>query len=524
MFDEVNVVKKHLKRGMSRIALVYPSLYEVMASSLSVHIMYYLVNELFDEVYVERFHVRNLHGEEPLPRSLETETPLKDFELIITSIHYEPDIANLVRILYYGSLDPRRSKRKVPIIAGGPPIIANPKPYSDIVDVMVIGEIESTLPRIIDTWLSNRGDKERFLEEVSSLKYTYVPGYDDDKTIYKDWVRDLDNTFYPIRQFRKPSYRQVFENGFLLETSRGCRYWCRFCLEGHIFNPYRFRKLATLKKLVEKGLNVNNVDRVIVYSLIYPSSSDERALLEYLISNGIEASIPSLRIDLVDDDLLEIVRQVGQKTLTLAPETFSSKIQRLIGKYVDLNPIHNILFRVIENGFNLKLYVMYGFKGESFEDIMETINVLKKIAGYGRRRGVSVRIGVNPLVPKPWTVFQWIGMVELERAKSILRIFKRELRGLVETRALDINWAWVQASISLADEKISPILVRWGIMGGDLGSWRRILGETGYNTKYVFEGYRYGDKLPWDNIVLDNIVGKLVEREYPMIRDLVGIR
>ena len=169
VYNEVNIVRKKITRSTVRVALLYPSLYSVMSSSLSIHIIYYMLNENYKEVYVERFHVKNLYGEEPPPRSLETNSPLKDFEIILVSMHYEPDIARLVKLLYYGKIDPRRTIRDKIVVAGGPPFIANPKPYSDIVDIAVVGEIEAILPEIIEYWMSYRGDKKRFLEDYSLI-------------------------------------------------------------------------------------------------------------------------------------------------------------------------------------------------------------------------------------------------------------------------------------------------------------------------------------------------------------------
>ncbi|MET1159447.1 MAG: radical SAM protein, partial [Thermoprotei archaeon] len=487
---------------------------------LSIHIIYRMINEKYDEVYVERFHLQKLYGSEPPARSLETNTPLKEYELIITSLHYEPMIAGLVRILYYSGLDPRRERRETPIIAGGPAIMANPYPYSSVIDAFVIGEAETTLPRIIDAWLKHRDSKRGFLEEIASYKYVYVPGLTSGK-VYREWVRDLNTTYYPLRQFMHTEKEPVFGKGFILETSRGCRFWCRFCIEGRLFKPYRAKSYGVLKSLVQKGLSLNPVDKVTLYSLIFPSSSDERRLLEYLASNDIRASLPSMRMDYIDRDFLELVKGIGQKTITIAPETFSPYIQRIIGKYFKIDLLYPVVENIISMGFDLKIYILYGIKGETMEDIKTTIETLKRIASSAKEKRVGVSISVNPLIPKPKTVFQWIGMVDLSRAQKILRYFRRELKGLVDTRPLDINWGWVQASIALGDERISDILIEWGIEGGDLGSWRRVLRRRGFSTDYVFRGYELGKALPWDNIVLYHDEDRILRSEYYLYEKLV---
>lgn len=522
VFMEINIVKKKVSRNISRVALVYPSIYEAMASSLVVHIIYYYLNEYFPEIYVERFHNKKLSGSEDEARSLETGAPLKNYELIITSLHYEIAISNLVRLLYYSGLNPNRELRNQPILAGGPVVMSNPHPYSGVIDAFIIGEAEETLPEIMEYWLMYRGDKKRFLENIAGLDYVYVPGYSDPALeIHSRWTRDLDKAYYPIKQFRDTEREPVFGNGFILETSRGCRYWCRFCMEGMLFKPYRWRSIDTLKKLVDEGLRINNVDRVLLYSLIFPSNADEKKLLQYLVDNSVEASLPSIRLDQVDEDFLELVKSVGQRSLTIAPESFSPFIQRIIGKYMDLDMVLNKLSMIISHGFNVKLYMMYGFKGERLEDTVRNIEYLRKLAREARSRGLRIAVSLNPLVPKPKTVFQWIGMVEPSYARSILKMYRRELGGLIETRPLDIGWSWVQAAIALADESISKILIDWSLEGGDLGGWRRVLKRHRYDLGYVFKGYMYGGKLPWDNIVLDPLHEKIIRNEYLIIKELL---
>lgn len=519
--SEINTVYKHLRKNFVRIALVYPSSYEVMSSSLAIHILYYLLNETYEEVYVERFHAGKLNNFEQEARSIETNTPLSKFDLIITSLHYEPDIAKFIRLLYYSRVEPRRFLREKTVIAGGPLIIANPKPFSDFFDVMIVGEIEETICNIINTWLMYRDNKKVFLEEVSKLEYTYIPGVDErDKLIYKNYTKNLDQSYYPIKQFYSLDREPVLGKGFILETSRGCRFWCRFCLEGRIFNPYRLRSYSILKELVDKGLSVNKLNRVIIYSLIYPSSVDEKRILEYIVDNNLKCSIPSIRIDLLDKDTIELIKNTGQKTISIAPESFNNSIQRLICKYCNLDKIIDKIYELIEQGFDLKMYLIYGFKNEKIEDIYKNIDVIRSIAKKAREKKTKVKISINPLIPKPWTVFQWIGMIDLDKAIKILALYRRELNELVETRPLDINWSWVQASIALADEYIGKLLLEWSIEGGDLGSWRRVIKRNNYSTQYVFKGYRYGDKLPWSNIVLDPITNKLCEKEYEILKNI----
>lgn len=510
--EEYNVVKKKVSGKTIRLAYLYPSVYEAMVASLSSHIIYYMINSEFREAYLERACLTKRVGS---CYSLETLSPLRDFELIITSLHYELDVANMVRALYHSGLNPRSDHRDQSIIAGGPAIMSNPFPYSDIVDVAVIGEAEVTLIPIIEKWFEYRFDKKRFLEEVSELPYVYVPSVDDpDDKVYRRYTEDLDSAFYPVRQFRSVEKEHPFGEGFMLETSRGCKYWCRFCMESRLFKPYRFRSFAKLKEIIDQGMIVNDLSKVIIYSLLFPSNTIEKQILQYIVDNGYRASIPSIRLDHLDDDLILLIKEAGQRSVTIAPESLIPSVQRFIAKYMDLDVVLSNIYRVIHQGFDIKLYLIYGLKNESLNDIKMLVDHLRRIVSRAREANVTVKIRLNPLIPKPHTVFQWIGMIDLNRAKEALRYIRRELSGFVETRLYEVNYAWVQSSISLGDRSLSKIIIQWGLEGGDLGSWRRVLKRTGFSTKYVFEGYKFGERLPWSNIVIDEKLNKILPAEY----------
>ncbi len=516
---EYNVIRKKIRRDTIRVAYVYPSIYEVMAASLASHMIYYMINEYYPEVYMERFHTQKLVGEEPLPRSLETGSPLRDFPVMITSIHYEPNIASLIRILKSSGIEPLRRKRGQILLAGGPAVMANPHPYSEIMDAFIIGEIEESIPMIMDRILPFIDDKNRMLEELAGLRNVYVPGYTGDK-VYRSYTPDLDQSYYPIRQFYDTDHKHVYGAGLLLESSRGCRFWCRFCIEGRLFKPYRSRSYNVLKRIIDGGLKYVSRKRVIFYSLNFLFSQHEKKILEYLSSNGIDYSIPSLRIETINNDLLELLRTGNQKTLTLAPESFSLRMHRLFGKYDRVKWIVDKIKDALSRGFKIKLYLISGVKGETMDDVKNNIKVLRMLAKYARTHNTSLSITINPLVPKPKTMFQWIGMIEPDKAKGIIRYYRNELSSLIDTRPLYVNWAWLQAVISLGDSSLSRILVNWGSMGGDLGSWRRVLRRTGFDWSYVINGYGFDEVLPWDNIVIGERVEEVARFEYMVWRKL----
>jgi len=224
---ELNTILKNPLRVKARIAYVYPSLYHVMISGLAPDIIYYYSNKR-EDTYIERFTCSKLTGVEPEPRSLETKSRLRDFPLILTTLHYEPDIVNLTRLLIAGGIEVFSKNRESVIIAGGPVVMENPIPYSDIIDAFVIGEVEATLNQVVDLWIEYGDSKKRFLEELAELEYVYVPGVKEGEKITRAYVSNLDEAFHPVKQVENTEVEPVYGRGFKLEASRGCPFICGF--------------------------------------------------------------------------------------------------------------------------------------------------------------------------------------------------------------------------------------------------------------------------------------------------------
>jgi radical SAM superfamily enzyme YgiQ (UPF0313 family) len=523
---EINVVRKRVSRVLSRTAYIYPSTYSAMLSGLAPDIVYTLVNK-YEEVYLERFCCKSLYGPEEEPRSLETGSRLRDFPLILTSLHYELDAVNLARLLLAGGVEVlSRERRRHVVVAGGPVVMENPIPYSDLVDAFIIGEAEVTLPRAVELWLEYGDDKKRFLEELSELSYVYVPGLTS-SAVVKEYVRDLNSAPYPVRQVENTEVEPVYGRGFKLEVNRGCPFHCSFCIETRVFQPYRERDLGALKAIIEEGLKYTiSGKRVVLYSLSYPVTGAHVKLLEYLASEGFTASLPSLRLSARLVESLDLIKQLGQRTLTVAPESFSRILHSVFFKYTGLvDYVLKVIKSLLDAGFNLKLYLIYGVKGVEAEEFSRDAETLRGVAKYAKSRGRRVSVALNPLVPKPRTVFQWVGMPSREVLESQLRVYRSRLRGVVEARPYDIDLAIVQAQLALAARPMGKLILLWATHGGGLSGWRRAMRELSgeFTVDYVFTGYRYEEELPWSFIKLDDVSERVTRSQYEAFKRLVGI-
>ncbi len=497
---ELNTVYKNPLKAYSRVAFIYPSLYEVMISSLASDLIYFTLNNQ-PEIYAERFCNKKLTGAEDEVRSIETRSPLRDFDLIVTSLHYEPDIVNLVRLLRAGGVNPFREARQTPVIAGGPVVMANPVPFADLIDVFIIGEVESTLDKVVETWLQFKGDKNVFLEEVSKLSYVYVPGLTDGEVV-KSYPDDLNSCFYPVKQIVNTRVEPVFGRGFKLEVNRGCMFTCSFCMETRVMAPYRERSLALLKKLIEEHLTYEPEERrIILYSLSFPIRRDHLRILEFMVENKLIASLPSIRLDLISEEILELLKALNQKTITIAPESFSFTSQRLFFKYVKpCEWFEEKVEAVLNKGFNVKIYLIYGAPWEEMEAIAENIECLKRIIGKAKRMHRRIVVSLNPLVPKPHTPFQHFGMKSVQELKQVFKVYQESLKGLVESRDYDIEWSLTQAFLALSEKPLGKFIVTWAEEGGGLHGFKKAVKRFNVNFSRVFKGYEVGEALPWSFI------------------------
>ena len=279
MIREINTVFK--RKWKFRVAVLYPSVYRVAITSLSFHMLYFLLNS-FDEVFAERFVLSRLRGEEIAPVSLETRTPLRGFDLIFVSVHSELDYVNIVRMLISAEIPVEREKRrKGPIvIVGGPAPMSNPAPLSRIADFVSIGEIEKVVPEVMDIFLEI-GDIEKAKEEISRKEGIYLEG---NKKVKRVYVKDLDSqAFQPIVQIQSLDQTGIFGRCFMIEESRGCPYRCAFCPVSRVFHPFRFRSKEVIEELIERGIRANKVRKVVFYSSSFFSNPEAEEILRFTV-------------------------------------------------------------------------------------------------------------------------------------------------------------------------------------------------------------------------------------------------
>ncbi len=517
--------------GKLSVCLVYPNRYPIAMGNLGFQAVYRLLNDRADVVCERAFlpdpdDLREYEKSRTQLLSLESQRPLADFDVIAFSVSFENDYLNIPRIFYLAGIPPLSAERpgSAPLVmAGGAAMFLNPEPVADFMDLVCIGEAEAILPRLADL-LGQRGDEDRreFLRKAAELPGIYVPAlyeavYDGARLasftslpgaparVERVWSADLARDG-AVSEILSP--QSEFADMYLMEVSRGCPRGCRFCAAGFIYLPYRQRPLETLTAEVAKGLKVRGK-----IGLVGAAVSDYRGIGElcrHIRALGGKVSVSSLRIDALDDGMIDTLVESGHKTVALAPEGGSQRMRDLINKNLTEEQILAACDRLIgKDILNLKLYFIIGLPTESMADLEEMVRLVTKVrervvaTAKGNRRLGAIVLSVNPFVPKPFTPFQWCGMEEvaaLEKKGAYLRKAFGRLPN-VRLQMESPRDAYLQAFLARGDRRLANFVLR----AADLGSWKRAAREFSVDADLlVHRGIPLDERLPWDVIAGGN--------------------
>ncbi len=498
------------------IALAYPHTYRVGMASLGYQLVYSMFNSQ-PGTACERFFlpdVEDMRGFADFDLlSYESLSPVSRFDAVAFSLHFELDYLNVLRMLAASVIPVRRSDRTEVhplVIAGGPSPTFNPMPMSEFVDVFVIGDAECVVePLTVLMKQHAGGDREVLLGELARIPGLYVPGYS--QSAGRALCENLDG-FPSASTIRSPEAE--FGDTTLLEVARGCARGCRFCAAGHIGRPMRPRTLPGHPEACRYGL-------VGAAIFDHPNALD---LCSRIVDSGGSFSLSSVRLETISDTSAHVLRQAGQRTLTIAPEAGTDRLRRTIGKPCSEERILAAAMCASKHGMEtIKLYFMVGLPTETDADVEAICHLAGLVAGQspdrplalletkGGGRGVPdlrVSVSVSCFVPKPWTVFQWAAMEDERVLRRRLSIVDsgcvRMSRVSVSTESPRL--AVVQSLISRGGPEVSEVLAAALLNGGD---YRKAIRDTGINLS-CSTGKRTSDEvLPWDHIDLGLDRGRL---------------
>ncbi|MBQ2016694.1 MAG: TIGR03960 family B12-binding radical SAM protein, partial [Clostridia bacterium] len=438
---ELNSVEKDPSTVDMRFAFCFPDTYEIGMSHLGIKILYYLINER-EDAYCERVFAPWLDMEEQMRNvglplfSLETGTPLSEFDLIGFTLQYEMSFTTCLYMLELGGV-PLLSKDRHDLrnlVVGGGPCACNPEPIADFFDLFMLGDGEEVMMDLLDLYKEYKeqgASKDEFLKAASHIGGIYVPSlydvtYHEDGTVKavspvgdapavvrKRVVADLDSAYYPTKTI-VPSTEIVHDRSNL-EVMRGCIRGCRFCQAGFLYRPIREKSVDTINAQAKSLCESTGYDEISVISLSTSDYSGIQPLLsdmaDWTAEQKINISLPSLRIDTFSDELVEKLNLIRRSGLTFAPEAGSQRMRDVINKNITEEDIMKSVRIAFANNYaTVKLYFMLGLPYETMEDVEAIVDLGKQIvdAFYQnpdrvKGRHLTVNISASPFVPKPFT-------------------------------------------------------------------------------------------------------------------------
>ena len=520
------VTKPHGDR--LRVALAFPNTYWVGMSNLGFQTVYRLFNAQ-DDVVCERFflppkqELAELLATNTRLVTLESQTPVADFDVIAFSVSFEWDYVNVLTLLRLSGI-PRyaveRTSRHPLVVIGGAVTFVNPEPLAPFADAIAAGEGEVLVPSLRRAF-SAASDRADLLRQLSHERGFYIPSFydpyygpdgalagyhvsgDAPMPVHKAALKTTEAVDPPVTSIFTPDTE--FGSRLLIEVVRGCANLCRFCWAGYNYLPVRPFPTERILELAEAARPFAN--RVGLVSIALCDHPDIERILARLKEMGYSISPASLRLDDLTEPIVRVLRESGERTITIAPETGSDRLRRVINKTVTNDEILDRAELIFSCGIeNLKLYYMLGLPTETDDDLVAirdlTLQMRDIMLKHARSKGHVGRIGgsVNPLIPKPGTAYQWLAMTDaatIDKKSKRLRTLMADIDN-VYFNIKSERHSYYQALLSLGDRRVAPAIEAAERNGQN---WRAAVAETGVDADHFLFRDRSNDAmLPWDII------------------------
>ncbi len=537
---EINsIVKPNAKL---RFAMCFPDLYEIGIGNLGMSILYEAINSV-EYAACERVYSVGHDFEAALIKndislySLETYTPVREFDVLGFTLQYELLATNILQVLNLSKIPLERTERAekaaqnnehYPIVIAGGPCVYNPLPLSRFIDVFFMGEYDNKITEIVEIIQNaKKQNKSRaeIIEILSGLEYAYAFAHPK-PSVKRYFVDDLDNAIYA----KKPivPIHEAIQNRLTIEIARGCTHGCRFCAAGSVYRPVRNRSFKKIMEIIESSLAATGASEINLASLSSDDYPNIGALVKYLQEKGrdegFSLSLPSLHVDSFSSDSIIPIAEFKKTGLTFALEAGSDETRRRINKVMNAEAIFNIAGDLKRMGYRtIKLYFMLGLtddpKAEA-DAIAQTLEKMSSIIG----KKMKVNAAINVFVPKPHTVLQYSRQLADEEAMDYImsvRTFHYKYNN-ISVKFNPPRMSVIEALISRGDERISQVILNAYNLGCRLDSWIEHLDydkwiqaveQAEFKIEDFLAGRSRDEKLPWDFVDV-GVTQKYLDKEY----------